>query len=525
MNDETPPADQPAAGEPTAPSTSEPSEVTAAESTPDVPSADLQPEAATPDESPSEESPAAEDAPSQRGLKIGSQRPSDTPTVIVPKPVAPAAPRRDAEALEAIRAARPKPAGEKVPMPNIREALSDELEAEVAAALGDESLEDVVSSDSTISAEQQLDPDTRLEAVIEKVHRDDVFVNLGGRNQGAIPLKLFTEDPVVGATREVIVGRYNREDGLYELTIPGAAIDVGDWSDVSEGLTVDAVVTGHNKGGLECEVNKLRGFMPMSQISLYRVENPEEFVGQKLQCIVTEVNPEKRNLVLSHRGIMEREQAEKKEQLMQELAVGQVRDGIVRRVLDFGAFVDLGGVDGMIPIGQMSWDRVKHPSEVLSEGQAVKVKVERINADDGKISLAYRETWENPWDSVEQKYHAKSVVAGTVTKIMEFGAFVRLEPGIEGLIHISELDHRRVHRVADIVSEGQEVEVQVVSVDTDAQRIGLSLKALQARPEPKKKEPEFLEPEEDLPPPPVSNISLKGGFDRPTGGESLGLNW
>jgi small subunit ribosomal protein S1 len=493
-----------------------------------------------------------ESSPAPR-MKIGSQREGHRPEINRPRVTPPAPPAEVAEPASESASSDDKPAASSdrsknrrrkgppekkprelppvapktVPTPSVREKLSPELEEELAAALGDASLDEMLGGEKSSSTAAEIDTESRQTVRVVKVHRDDVFVEIGEHHQGIIPLKQFAEPPEPGASVEAIVNNFNGEDGLYELTIPGAAVAVGDWSQVSEGIVVDAVVTGHNKGGLECEVSKLRAFMPISQIALYRVDDIEQFVGEKLTCVVMEANPEKRNLVLSHRAHLEREREAQKEKLMEELAVGQTREGVVQRILDFGAFVDLGGVDGLIPIGQMSWERIKHPSELLTEGQAVKVHVERVDAETGKISLSYRESWENPWDLAAEKYPLKKTFSGTVSKTMDFGAFVKLEAGIEGLIHISELAHHRVFRVADVVSEGQEVEVQVLSVDTDAQRISLSLKALMAKPEPAKKMKDDLpELEEDLEPTlPALKGPLKGGFDRPTGGEGMGLQW
>jgi small subunit ribosomal protein S1 len=301
-------------------------------------------------------------------------------------------------------------------------------------------------------------------------------------------------------------------------------------------MTVDAVVTGHNKGGLECEVNKLRGFIPASQVALYHVKDLEELVGQRFPCIVTEVKPERRNLVLSRRAVLERERADAKQKLLEELQVGQTREGIVRRLQPFGAFVDLGGVDGLVHISQLSWDRIDHPSEVLQEGQKIKVKISKINPDTGKIGLAYRETWENPWEKVADKYKPKSTVPGTVTRLMDFGAFVKLEPGVEGLIHVSEIAHQRVWRPSDVLSEGQEVDVMVLAVDPAQQRISLSLKALQPRPQKKEDEQDRHDAGESAGRQQPESTSaarsankkqqkLRGGTNRPSGGESFGLKW
>ncbi|MEM9657661.1 MAG: S1 RNA-binding domain-containing protein, partial [Planctomycetota bacterium] len=231
----------------------------------------------------------------------------------------------------------------------------------------------------------------------------------------------------------------------------------------------------------------------------------------------------------------ERERKEKREKLLAELAPGQIREGVVRSLQDFGAFVDLGGVDGLIHVSQLSWDRVGHPSEVLQVGQNVNVRVEKVNADSGKISLAYRDLGENPWDNAATKYVIGQKTKGTVTKLMQFGAFVKLEPGVEGLIHISELGHGRVFRTSDVVSEGQEVEVQVLSVDTDSQRIGLSLKALMPKPEKPQSKKEERDEETTVPIPKDapradprqqrSDKELKGGLGGPSGGEKFGLKW
>jgi ribosomal protein S1 len=350
-----------------------------------------------------------------------------------------------------------------------------------------------------------------------------VFVEIGQRNQGTLPLEVFPQPPEVGAEVEVVIARFKPEEGLYELTVPGGAVDIGNWSDLREGLVVEARITGHNKGGLECEVNNIRGFLPASQVSLYRVEDLSQFVGQSLNCLVTEANRDSRNLVLSRRAVLESEQEDAKRKLLEELAPGQVREGIVRSLQPFGAFIDLGGVDGLIHISQLSWERLKHASEALELGQKVKVKIAKMDQATGKISLAFRDLSENPWARVAEKFPAGRRVTGTVTRLTEFGAFVRLDAGIEGLVHISELSHKRVWRASDVVQEGQEVEVQVVSVDPGNQRISLSLKALQARAVPEKKVDEA--PEEEPAPVRKSNVPLKGGLGRSNGGESFGLRW
>ncbi len=478
-----------------------------------VPAEPGQPQkSATVEDAPSSSS--AESAPRQ--IKIGSQR-EGVSTKSSTTPHQPAA-------VPSSSAENPPPA-EKVPVPNLREGLPPEVQSEIEQALGDMPVESLMEEESQTS--ESLEPHTRLTGRVVSIHKDTVFFDLGQRNQGIIPLEKLGEPPQIGATFEVIVQRFQPEDGLYELSLPGAAADVGDWSDINVGMVVETRITGTNKGGLECEVNRIRGFIPASQVSLYRVENLEQFVGQTLNCVITEAKQERRNLVLSHRALLEREQQEAREKLLEELAVGQVREGVVRNLQPFGAFVDLGGVDGLIHISQLSWERIKHPSEVLEPGQRVKVRIQKIDAATRKIGLAFRDLLESPWANAEQKYPPGTRCKGTVTKILDFGAFVRLEPGVEGMIHISELAHRRVAKVSDVVQPDQEIEAQVLSVDKEKQRIALSLKALEAPP-PEAAASETSEPEPDereRARRKKQNSRLQGGVGGQSGGERFGLKW
>jgi small subunit ribosomal protein S1 len=413
----------------------------------------------------------------------------------------------------------------RVELPNLRAGLSEDLELEYMAALGDQSLEEIIASE-TKSVVAELEPDSRHKGKVIAVHRDNIFVDIGGRQQGVVGLKNFVDPPELGAVLEVAVSRFNPAEGLYELTLPGGAVAVGDWSEVSEGMVVDARVTGHNKGGLECEVSKLRGFIPASQVSMYRVEDMSQFVDQKFTCVVTEVNPEKRNLVLSRRAVLEREKAEAKEGLLASLEVGKSLEGTVRSLQSFGAFVDLGGVDGLVHISQLSWDRLKHADEVLEIGQKIKVKILKIDPQTGKIGLGFRDLSENPWEHVARDFPTRATAKGRVSRVTEFGAFVRLAPGVEGLVHISELSHKRVFRVTDVLTEGQEVEVLVMAVDPEQQRISLSLKALEAKAAPAAKDisEETAEPAVAVAPK-KRKVPLQGGKGGPATGEKFGLKW
>jgi small subunit ribosomal protein S1 len=456
--------------------------------------------------------------PSER-IRIGTQREDARSDDLAAKPNLPSS-----EAPAPVK--REKKA---YPPPNVRDRLSPELERELQAALGEGSIEELLDA-TTGAAVEELTPEARLKARVISVHEEDVFVDLGVPQQGVMPLKHFATPPAAGAEVDVMIARYNADQGLYEVTAPAAAVEVGNWDEVQEGQVIEVTITGHNKGGLECQTSGIRGFIPLGQISLFRVENPEEFVGQRLACVVTEANRSRRNLVLSHRALMERERKESREKMLQELAPGQVREGTVRSLQDFGAFVDLGGVDGLVHVSQLSWERVTHPSEVLQVGQKVKVRVEKVNRDTGKISLIYRDQASNPWEAAETRFAPGSTVRGAVSKIMQFGAFVKLAPGVEGLIHISELGHGRVQRVSDVISEQQEVEVKVLSVDKQAQRISLSLKALMPKPERAAARPDESPAVEAAEPSRAERSRkrderLKGGLGGPSGGEKFGLKW
>ena len=434
------------------------------------------------------------------------------PPVATPPPEAPAAPVTDVVAEPAAEAA-------------LSRYGALDFEEELSQELDDHDLDALLAGDEALSKQPTLELDSQQMGRVLAVHHDNVFIELGGREQGVLSLRQLAAPPELGTTLQVSVRRFNADDGLYELSLPHTASSVADWGDLSEGMVVEARVTGHNAGGLECEVNHIRGFIPISQVSLYRVENLAEFVDEHFTCLVTEANPERRNLVLSRRAMLEREREESRQQLLATLEPGQVHEGVVRKLMDFGAFVDIGGVDGLLHVSQLSWARVKHPSDVLQEGQTIKVRINKIDPDTHKISLGYRDMLENPWSQAVAKYPPNSVVHGKVTKLMEFGAFVELEPGIEGLVHISELSPKRVWRVSEVVNADQEVDVLVLSVDAEAQRISLSMRALLKDPEPVKTEEE---PAEAPPPPPASkkpSLPLKGGLGASAGGDKFGLKW
>ncbi|MCS7305262.1 MAG: S1 RNA-binding domain-containing protein [Thermoguttaceae bacterium] len=405
---------------------------------------------------------------------------------------------------------------QKYPLPSLREQLSEELAAEFQEALAETPVDQLLAESAALAQSSLLEPESHHQGRIVRIHRDEVFVELGGREQGVVPLKQFLQPPEIGQQIEVIVQRFVPEEGLYELSLPASAALVAEWAQLAEGMTVEARVTGCNSGGLECEVGHIRGFIPISMVDLYRVNDPSAYVGQKWICKVIECNPHRGNLVLSRRAVLEEERQRARQQLLSSLAPGQIREGVVRKLMPFGAFVDLGhGVDGLVPISQISWRRIGHPSEILQEGQHVQVVVEKVDQATGRISLSLRQLEEDPWLRVPEKYPPNTMLRGIVRRVVDFGAFVELEPGVEGLVHISELSHKRVWRARDVVQEGQEVEVLVLSVDPAQRRISLSIR--QALPpelppsEPMAEQPQTAESASSQPAPAESACALPTG--------------
>jgi small subunit ribosomal protein S1 len=427
--------------------------------------------------------------PNQRGPQGRPFRPGSGP----PRP---GGPRPGGSNRPFPRGERPKDPGGKPPeldrrdfgpavKPNNRE-LDKLIEDEMAQAMSGFNVESTVAQAENQQTARPLGttaaPGGKKKGRIVGVHGKDVFVEVpGGRSQGVLPIQQFEgQPPVIGEEVEFEVERYDATNGLLVLTREGSAQVVTDWSSVAFGMIVEARVTGTNKNktGLTIEVNGIKGFMPASQIDAYRVEDIEQFVNQRLKVMVTEVNPDERNLLVSRRALLERERQQKAEEFWRTIAEGQVRKGIVRSVKPFGAFVDLGGADGLIPVSEFSWQRVNDLSEFVKVGQTVEVLVNRVDFDARKIGLSVKQLTTSPWDEFAKRVKAGARVIGKVTRIADFGAFVELEPGIEGLIHVSQLSNQRVRRVRDVVEEGQSVEVEVLSVDAESRRIALSLKAI-----------------------------------------------
>ena len=373
----------------------------------------------------------------------------------------------------------------------IEAAMSGQMTAPTAPPVGALAVNPNSTAEELPASEEQLESGTKLKAKVQSVTADDVFCEVGYRSPGVLPARQFPQgkQPRVGEEFLVVVEKFDPENSVILVNLPKATRKArGNWEELNVGQVTECIVNKTNKGGLEVTVGGLRAFLPASQIDLGFVSSMDSLVGQKLVVQITELNPAKRNLVVSRRAVMIAERKELAGVFWEKVEVGQQFTGNVKTIKDYGVSIDLGGADGFLHIGEMSWTRVKHPSEVLKEGESCDVVVLSLDREKQKIGLGMRQLTHNPWGSVETTYAIGKEVTGKVTRITDFGAFVELEPGVEGLIHISELDHQRIRKVTDSINVGQEVQAQVLEVAPDRQRISLSIKALKQKPEKPKDE-------------------------------------
>ncbi|WP_018291393.1 30S ribosomal protein S1 [Verrucomicrobium sp. 3C] len=314
-----------------------------------------------------------------------------------------------------------------------------------------------------------------------------VLIDIGYKSEGVVSLEEF-EDPEavqVGDEVEVLLEQLEDEEGSVLLSKQKAA-QKQNWDKVvkifQDGGTVEGKVRGIVKGGLTLNVG-VEAFLPSSQIDIIPPRNLRDFDGKTLTCKIVKLNEERRSVVLSRRELVEAERAEKRARFLETAGKGQMVKGTVKNLTDFGAFIDLDGIDGLLHITDMSWRRLSHPSELLSVGQEVEVMVIEVDREKERISLGLKQKSENPWEKIAEKFPIQSRIKGRVTNLTAYGAFVELEPGIEGLVHVSEMSWtKRITRPAELLSVGQEVEVVVLDVNREEQKISLSLRALEVNP-------------------------------------------
>ena len=326
---------------------------------------------------------------------------------------------------------------------------------------------------------------------IVRIDREGVLVDVGQKSEGLIkPQEMGRENAdeaplAVGDTVDVMVMQGETPEGQLLLSKKRADFEKA-WDHVIEAQQKDeiiqAMVTDRVKGGLVVDLG-IRGFIPASHVGNGKVRNLEKYIGEALPLKVIEVDKERRKVVLSHRLATEGEREKQREETLETLREGQVRAGVVRRITDYGAFVDLGGVDGLLHISEMSWSRIKHPNEVVKQGQEIQVMVLKVNLEQGRISLGMRQILPDPWTEASKKYHVGDIIEGKISRLVQSGAFMALDGGIEGFIKNSELAQRRVARPEDVVKVGDAVQVKVLDVRPDERRIELSRKSQEKREE------------------------------------------
>lgn len=365
--------------------------------------------------------------------------------------------------------------------------VSDALDAEIAEALGGMSIDELVGEDPAPRVNIGSDGRRTRNGVVVGIQDKDVMIEFGPKSQGICPVAQFDDPPAKGSRHDFVVERFDPFDGVLVVSLPGA-VQKADWGSLEVGQVVEARCTGVNRGGLEMEVDHHKGFMPAGQVDLRHLEDISVFIGEKFPCKVIELKKNKNRLVVSRKAVMLEEREASREKLMETLAVGQVLEATVTSIQDYGAFADIGGLDGLIHVSHLAHERIKHPSEVLKVGDQVRVEVLKIDTESTppRIALGRKQVLENPAAAAMEAIEPDAELTGTVSKITDFGAFVELAPGVDGLVHISQLSHERVPNVAHVVKKGEVVRVKVLSLDAERQRISLSIKALTEAP---KREP------------------------------------
>lgn len=325
-----------------------------------------------------------------------------------------------------------------------------------------------------------------VSGTVVKVDRDEVLLDIGYKTEGVIPSRELSikhdVDPsevvAVGDDVEALVLQKEDKEGRLILSKKRAQYERA-WGKIEEIKEADGVVSGTVievvKGGLILDIG-LRGFLPASLVEMRRVRDLQPYVGKEIEAKIIELDKNRNNVVLSRRAWLEQTQSEVRSTFLQTLQKGQIRSGVVSSIVNFGAFVDLGGVDGLVHVSELSWKHIDHPSEVVEVGQEVTVEVLDVDMDRERVSLSLKATLEDPWQQFARIHQIGQIVPGKVTKLVPFGAFVRVEDGIEGLVHISELAERHVEVPEQVVTVGKDVMVKVIDIDLERRRISLSLK-------------------------------------------------
>ena len=324
---------------------------------------------------------------------------------------------------------------------------------------------------------------------VVRIDKDEVLVDIGYKSEGVIPSNELSirksanphDEVELGEEVDALVLTKEDQDGRLLLSKKRARFEKA-WRKIEaaaeSGEPVEGTVIEVVKGGLIIDLG-VRGFLPASLVDIRRVQNLDDFLGQTIECKVIELNRSRNNVVLSRRAVLEEERKEVRQQILDRLQPGQIVEGAISNIVDFGAFVDLDGIDGLIHISELSWSHVNHPSEILSIGQVVPVKVLDIDRERQRISLGLKQTQEDPWQRVLDTYNLGDEIEGKVTKVVSFGAFVEILDGVEGLVHISELAPHHVENPREVVNQGDVIRVKILEIDSERRRLSLSAKRVE----------------------------------------------
>ncbi len=375
----------------------------------------------------------------------------------------------------------------------IRSLEDDILEQELALMFGDTA--ESMFDESLLDANKQFDVNQIVEGRIVEINDEFVVVDVGFKSEGAIHKNEWDENeppPEIGQTVKVLIEEVEDQHGAPEDVRAMISLSkrkaekILQWEEmmlsVQEGQVVTGTVTRKIKGGLLVDIG-VPVFLPASQVDIRRPNDIGDYIGRVVQCEVLKIDETRRNIVVSRRSLIEKQREEDREHLMAELEIGQVRKGIVKNIADFGAFVDLGGIDGLLHITDMSWERIGHPTEMVAIDQEIEVKILQIDREKQKIALGLKQKQNNPWTNIAEKYPVGTTVPGEVVNVMSYGAFVKLEPGIEGLVHISEMSWtRRINHPSEMVQIGDKIDVKILGVDAQGQQLSLGIKQTQSNP-------------------------------------------
>lgn len=336
---------------------------------------------------------------------------------------------------------------------------------------------------------KEFNPHEVIEGTVVLVNRDEAYVDIGYKTEIPIAKKELAYPEPEAATDVVKVGD---KINVYVVALGGEnglilsktrADRLVAWEKVEkvkdEKQIIEVEILQVVKGGLLTTAFGLRGFIPASQIALHFVKDLNEFVGQKVEVEIMEADPKKQRLVLSRRSVLEAQREQKREEALASIVEGEKRTGVVKRLVDYGAFIDIGGVDGLAHISDLSWDHIKNPADVLSVGQEVEVLVKAFDPETKRISLSIKDTVRDPWFDKAEKYPVGSYVKGKIVKLTDFGAFMEIEPGFDGLIRMRELSPKHITKASEAVSVGDEVTVKVIHVDMDNKKVALSITKVQ----------------------------------------------